>query len=115
MGSRNRCRDGDRSNLIVNYNNDYLAERCGRAPSPCRITSTAGYYVPVGVQTRPPINRRCVMQAGLSMVVWILKREVRATFDPQISEWGNPSSLFNLAAEQSASGLNRKDITGLNT
>ena len=56
-----------------------------------------------------------VMQAGLPMVVWILKREVRAIggclgihrrrrtwhaaiscgevrapFDPQISEWGNP-------------------------
>src|SRR5438309_10342731 len=30
MGSRNRCRDGGRSNLIVNYNNDYLAERSGR-------------------------------------------------------------------------------------
>ena len=30
---------------------------------------------------------------------------------PQISEWGNPSSLFNFVTEQSVPELNRKDIT----
>jgi hypothetical protein len=29
-------------------------------------------------KTKPPNIGACVMQAGLSMVVWILKREVRA-------------------------------------
>ena len=50
----------------TDYNNDYLAEWSVRTSSPYG-------------STKP--NRRIsapVMQAGLSMVVWILKREVRA-------------------------------------
>ena len=59
----------------ANYNNDYLAERSERTPSPCRITNA------LVIWAFKPDHRQigaCVMQAGLSMVVWILKREVRA-------------------------------------
>ena len=58
-----------------NHNNDYLAERSGRAPSLCWIT------IILVIWMFKPDHRQidtCVMQAGLSMVVWILKREVRA-------------------------------------
>jgi hypothetical protein len=51
----------------ADYNNDYLAEWSVRTSSPCGST-----------KTRSPNIGACVMQAGLSMVVWILKREVRA-------------------------------------
>ena len=64
-----------RSNSIGNYNNDYLAERYARAPSLERIDDRPRYL------DDQPDHRQidaCVMQAGLSMVVWILKREVRA-------------------------------------
>src|SRR5215203_4324242 len=91
MGSRNRCRDGmdeqgDRARKRsagafkrADYNNDYLAERHGRAPSLCRVTSIpSSTTASMDAQTKPSINATPVMQAGLSMVVWILKREVRA-------------------------------------
>src|SRR3989337_2401168 len=91
MGSRNRCRDGmdqpggsarkgpHQSNTLMGTHtwlpmglamtkhiNDYLAEWFVRTSSP---------YEP----TKPDHRISApVMQAGLSMVGWILKREVRA-------------------------------------
>src|SRR5215218_3991475 len=90
MGSRNRCRDGmdeqggtarKRSGDAfkrADYNNDYLAERCGRAPSPCRVMIAIGACPDGGRTNQTAFVSAPVMQAGLSMVVWILKREVRA-------------------------------------
>ena len=66
---------GDRRKSVVYHNNDYLAERYARAPSLERIDDRPRYL------DDKPDHRQieaCVMQAGLSMVVWILKREVRA-------------------------------------
>ena len=66
---------GDRRKSVVYHNNDYLAERYARAPSLERIDDRPRYL------DDQPDHRQieaCVMQAGLSMVVWILKREVRA-------------------------------------
>ena len=65
---------GDRRKSVGNYNNDYLAERSARAPSLERVTNAR-----IGRSNQiTDIIGACLMQAGLSMVVWILKREVRA-------------------------------------
>ena len=68
--------DGTRAEMLVRrlQHNDYLAERCGQAPSLCRIIDRPRY-----LDDRPDHQTPTpVMQAVLSMVVWILKREVRA-------------------------------------
>ena len=76
MGSRNRCRDGvdgqggsarkraDDASGNDDYNNDYLAERCGRPPRPCRIIDRPRY-----LDDRPDrqFNTTPVMQAGQTL------------------------------------------------
>ena len=62
----------------ADYNNDYLAERSVRTSSPCGSKRIPSRYCFDGSANQTTDMSAPVMQAGLSMVVWILKREVRA-------------------------------------
>ena len=66
-----------RSNPIGNYNNDYLAERSRRRRAV--LDHEHGRMFCAGRSSNQITDISTLsMQAGLSMVVWILKREVRA-------------------------------------
>ncbi len=63
------------------HNNDYLAERSARAPSGFSIKLSLRWCPEPAPDRILPDHREIVAlfnAAALSMVVWILKREVRA-------------------------------------
>ena len=68
---------GDRSDPTAYHNNDYLAERSRRRRAV--LDHEHGRVLRTGRSSNQITDISTLsMQAGLSMVVWILKREVRA-------------------------------------